>query len=113
MKKFLLTLILTMTTALAVIAGTQGAYNVEFHGVTTLSNTESSPVWIYNASPSNVAYVAFGGHAVAATNDPATYHANRMPIRPGASYTTAGSFSFVSVYCLTNGIVDIAFEGAP
>ena len=112
MKKFFLTFAITLAAVALLHAGTVGRYNVSFHGVTTLSASESSVVYIYNAGTGTV-FAAWGGHAAAATNDPATYHANRMPIRPGASYTTREVFSFVSVYCATNGLVDIGFEGRP
>jgi hypothetical protein len=111
MKKIYLTSLLSfLVTVLIGHATTQGRYAASFHGTYTLTASEASNVFIKNNSTQTV-YVAFGGHSVASTNDPDTYVAYRMPIDAGDDYTSLGKFSVVSVYCLTNGLVNIGFEG--
>jgi hypothetical protein len=93
-----------------VFAQTSGKYNQTVNGAAVFTAVVPARVFVFNAG-TNVIYAAFGGYSVAATNDPITYHANRMPIRPAASYTTVGKYSVVTVYCETNGLVDVGFEG--
>ncbi len=109
MKKICLTLSSFLVTTLLSHALTSGRV-ASFHGTYTLTASEASQVFIKNNSTQTV-YAAFGGLSVASTNDPDTYFAYRMPIDAGDFYTSAGEFSVVSVYCLTNGSVNIGFEG--
>lgn len=110
MKKLIFLLIATLVLATITFADTKGVYNQTVNGTFNLLHTESSEGFVYNAG-TNVIYVAFGGYSVVSTNDPTTYYANRLPIRPAATYNFEKEYSLVSVYCVTNGLVDIGFEG--
>ena len=109
-RRFVIALAVCLVTVLAAHAVTSGRAGVSVNGTYTLTASESSNVFVENLGTGTI-YVAWGGYSVASTNDPATYYANRMPISAGASYTTRGRFSVVSVYCETNGLINVGFEG--
>ena len=114
MKKILLTLSLVLAVG-TVLAQSWGRYNVTLHGWTNFTQPYSSPVYVYNGG-TNVIYISYGGGYISGstTSVPSVSdYQQRLPVRPAASYTTRGSFNVVSVYCPTNGLFDIGFEGRP
>ena len=108
MKK--LALFILLGVAAVAYGRSHGVYNLEFHGRHVETVPRAQHVFVYNAGTGTV-WASFGGHIASSTNEPSTYFAYRLPLRSGSSYTTRDKYTMVSVYTVTNGVVDIGFEG--
>lgn len=101
MKVFLACISLLALVPLCALAESYGRYNVTISNVPyRVGFVKEGHIFVYNAGTNNC-FVSFAGH----TDGGATYN-SYIPLRPAAQYSTMEKYTFVSIVCNSNSLLN-------